>query len=242
MYYSAKYITKWHDTDPTGVMRPSRILEYMQETANLQCREYGMDLNDLFYKEGLGFLLSRLQLRVNTPLHAYEEIEVRTWCPPSRALSFLRCFAILRGGEVVAEALSTWALMDVKNKTLVKVSDFDREFPMGDPIDEATLPKKVRISAAAEMETVGERHIVYSDLDFNFHMNNTKYPDMVCDFLPDMKGKYVSSLSLAYMNEAAYGNTLTVQRTQVGEGEYLLRTVRGDSKVCLEAAIGLKNI
>ena len=84
MYYSAKYITKWHDTDPTGVLRPSRILEYMQETANLQCREYGMDLNDLFYKEGLGFLLSRLQLRVNTPLHAYEEIEVRTWCPPSR--------------------------------------------------------------------------------------------------------------------------------------------------------------
>lgn len=242
MYYSAKYVTKWHDTDPTGVMRPSRVLEYMQETANLQCRAFNMDLNDLFYKEGLGFLLSRLQLRMDAPLHAYEDIEVRTWCPPSRALSFLRCFAILRDGEVVAEALSTWALMDVKNKILVKVTDFNREFPMGDPLDEATLPRKVRISAAAEMETVGERRIVYSDLDFNYHMNNTKYPDMVCDFLPDMKGKFVSSLSLAYMNEAAFEDTLAVQRTEVSEGEYLLRTVRGDGKVCLEAAIGLKNI
>ncbi len=242
MYYSAKYTTKWHDTDPSGIMRPSRVLEYMQETANLQCRDYGMDLNDLFYNEGFGFLLSRLQLRVNVPLRAYEDIEVRTWCPPSRALSFLRCFAILRGGEVVAEALTTWALMDVRNKALVKVSDFDREFPMGDALDEATLPKKVRIPAAAEMGAVGERRIVYSDLDFNFHMNNTKYPDMVCDYLPDMRGKFVSSLSLAYMNEGAFGDTLTVQRSQADEGAYLLRTVRGDGKVCLEAAVELKNM
>ena len=242
MYYSAKYTTKWHDTDPSGIMRPSRVLEYMQETANLQCRDYGLDLNDLFYNEGFGFLLSRLQLRVNVPLRAYEDIEVRTWCPPSRALSFLRCFAILRGGEVAAEALTTWALMDVRNKALVKVSDFDREFPMGDALDEATLPKKVRIPAAAEMDTVGERRIVYSDLDFNFHMNNTKYPDMVCDYLPDMRGKFVSSLSLAYMNEGAFGDTLTVQRSQADEGAYLLRTVRGDGKVCLEAAVELKNM
>lgn len=242
MYYSAKYTTKWHDTDPCGLMRPSRVLEYMQETGNIQCRDYGMDLNDLFHKEGYGFLLSRIQLRMDAPLHAYEDIEVRTWCPPSRALSFLRCFAILRDGEVVAEALSTWALMDVKNKTLVKVNDFQREFPLGDSLNEVTLPKKVRISAAEEMETVGERRIVYSDLDFNYHMNNTKYPDMVCDFLPDMKGKFVSSLSLAYMNEAAFGDTLTVQRSEVSEEAYLVRTVRGDGKVCLEAAIELKKV
>lgn len=242
MYYSSRYTTKWHDTDPTGIMRPSRVLEYMQETGNLQCRDYHMDLNDLFHKEGYGFLLSRLQLRIDQPLHAYEDIEVRTWCPPSHALTFLRCFAILRDGEVVAEALSTWALMDVKHKTLVKVSDFQREFPVGDSLDEATLPKKVRIAASAEMATVGERRIVYSDLDFNYHMNNTKYPDMVCDFLPDMNGKYVASLSLAYMNEAAFRETLTVQRTQTAEDAYLLRTVRGDGKVCLEAAVELKNI
>lgn len=242
MFYSLKYTTKWHDTDPCGIMRPSRLLEYMQETANIQCRDFGMDLNDLFYNEGLGFLLSRLQLRADAPLHAYENIEVRTWCPPSRALSFLRCFTILRDGVVVAEALTTWALMDVKNKALVRVNSFNREFPEGESLDEATLPKKVRIPATAEMDTVGERRIVYSDLDFNFHMNNTKYPDMVCDFLPDMKGKFVSSLSLAYMNEGAFGDTLSIQRSLSENGDYLLRTVRGDGKVCLEAAVGLKNI
>lgn len=241
MYYQQSYTTKWHDTDPSGGMRPSRVLEYMQETANLQCRAYGMDLNDLFYQEGLGFLLSRLQLRMDAPLHAYEDIEVRTWCLTSRALSFLRCFSILREGKVVAEALTTWALMDVKNKTLVKVSDFQREFPMGDALDEATLPKKIRIPAAMEMETVGERQVVYSDLDFNFHMNNTKYPDMICDFLPDLRRQFISSLSLAYMNEAPFGDTLTLQRTQTSEA-HLVRALRSDGKICVEAAVEMKNI
>ena len=130
MYYAKSYTTKWHDTDACGFLRPTRLREYMQETANLQCRDYGMDLNDLFYEKGLGFLLSRSQIRIDAPLRAYEDIDVRTWCPPSRALSFLRCFQILRGGEVVAEALTTWALMDAGRKTLVKVTDFDGEFPV----------------------------------------------------------------------------------------------------------------
>ena len=154
MYYSETYTVKWHDTDHNDVMRPSRLLEYMQETGNHQCRDYGMDLNTLFHERGMGFLLSRIRIRVYAPIHAYEEIEVRTWCPPSRGLSFLRCFAVLRGGEVVAEASSTWALADARNKTLVKVSDFEAEFPTGDPIDEANLPKNIRIPRDLEMELV----------------------------------------------------------------------------------------
>lgn len=244
MYYAKTYTTKWHDTDACGVLRPSRLLEYMQETANLQCRDYGMDLNTLFYEEGLGFLLSRSQVRIDTPIRAYEDIEVRTWCPTSRALSFIRNFAVLRDGVVIAEALTTWALMDVHQKTLVRVKDFDREFPMGDPLDEATLPKKIRIAASFEMETVGHRRIVYSDLDFNRHMNNTRYPDMVCDFLPDMEGKYVSSLSLAYMHEAAFGDDITVARLPVADktGYWWVRTTNPSGMICLEAEIGLKQI
>ena len=244
MYYSETYTTKWHDTDACGVMRPSRLLEYMQETANHQCRAYGMDLNDLFFDEGLGFLLSRIMIRIDAPLRAYEDIEVRTWCPPSRGLTFARCFSVLRGKEVVAEASSTWALADVKNKKLIKVSDFRREFPDGDPIDPTTLPRQVRIPASREMEVVGERRIVYSDLDFNRHMNNTKYPDMICDFLPDMQGKWVKGMSLFYMNEATFGDVVTVQRVAEDDrpDAYLLRTVRGDGTVCLEAEMELAEI
>ncbi len=241
MYYSQTYTTKWHDTDPAGYLRPSALLVYMQETGNLQCRASGCDLNRMFHEEGLGFLLSRIMIRVDEPLHAYEDIEVRTWCPTSRGLTFLRCFSVLRDGKVVAEAASHWALMDMRARKLVRVSDFDRPFPVDEPIDEETLPRRVHIPPKTEMDAVGERRIVYSDLDFNNHMNNTRYPDMVCDFLPGMDGRWVQTLSLSYLREAAYGDTLTVFRAPVADQEhtYRIRTARPDGTVCLEAEIGL---
>ena len=244
MYYSAHYKTKWHDTDGDGILRPSALLVYMQETANIQCREYGMDLNDLYRMEGKGFLLSRMMVRILAPLHAYEDIEVRTWCIDNKGYNFIRCFTVYRGGEQVALAVSHWALMDINEKKMIRTTDFRRDFPYGDLPDEALLPARVRIPAATDMEAVGQRTIVYSDLDFNRHMNNTRYPDMICDFLPSMDGRRVTSLSLSYLREAAFGDTLTVSRASMeGEGEgYLIRTTRPDGAVCLEAAVELSDI
>ena len=124
MFHAESYNLLWHDADQTGQVRPSALLRYMQETANRQCRGWGYDLDRLFRAEGQGFLLARLQLTAYAPLHAYEDIEVRTWCPLSRGYTFLRCFRVLRGGETVAEALTTWALMDTRQHTLLKDTDF----------------------------------------------------------------------------------------------------------------------
>ena len=244
MYYSQTYKTKWHDTDGGGFMRPSALMVYMQETANVQCREYGMDLNDLHDKEGKGFLLSRMMVKVFAPLHAYEDIEVRTWCIDNRGYNFIRCFSVHRDGETVALAVSHWALVDIHDGKMIRTTDFRRDFPYGEMPDESVLPRRIRIPAGVEMESVGERRIVYSDLDFNRHMNNTKYPDMICDFLPTMDGKWVSSLSLSYLREAAFGDTLTIHRAAVADASdtYLIRTTRPDGAICLEAEAEIRKV
>ncbi len=241
MYYSQTYKTKWHDTDACGYLRPSALLMYMQETANLQCRDWNCDLNRLFHEEHLGFLLSRIAVRVDAPLHAYEDIEVRTWCGESRGLTFLRAFSVHREGRLVAEAMSHWALVDISTRKLVRARDFDRPFPIGNLPDETRLPPKAHIPAQTPVEAVGKRTIVYSDLDFNRHMNNTKYPDMFCNFLPGMPGRWVRSLSLSYIREATFGDILHVSRT-VSEDDpdtYLFRTTRLDGELCTEAMISL---
>ena len=75
-------------------------------------------------------------------------------------------------------------------------------------------------------------------------MNNTKYPDMICDFLPSMDGKWVRTLSLSYLREAAFGDTLAIHRGLVADtpDAYLIRTTRPDGAVCLEAEIGLSDL
>ena len=235
MKFSSYYTVKWHDTDANRRVRPSCILMYMQETANNQLRASDMDLDRLRDEKGLGFLLSRVSLCIYRQLYAYDEIEVQTWICEGKGLSFNRCFRILRGEEIIAEAFTTWGLMDLNGRKLVRQENFEYPFGGDDPIS-LSLPVRFRLPSVGEMEKVGERTIVYSDLDYNGHMNNTKYPDMLCDFTPNVMGCEVVGMSLSYLQEAAFGKTLSIYHKEL-EGEHLFRTVDPDGNICLEAKL-----
>ena len=230
MYYSTHYKTKWHDTDGDGVMRPSALLVYMQETANIQCREYGMDLTDLHHVEGKGFLLSRIMVKIFAPIRAYEDIEVRTWCIDNKSYDFIRCFAVYRGDEMMALAVSHWALLDIHEKKMIRTTDFRRDFPFGELPDESDLPKRERIPNKLEMEEAGQRTLVYSDLDFNRHMNNTKYLEWAMDLLP---GSFhaehpLKGFTVCYLNEARESDRVTLHHGVDETGVLLVDATRPD--------------
>lgn len=243
MYFTHTYNTLWHDAGPSGVLRPSALLRYMQETGNRQCRAFGYDLDTMFREDHMGFILARLRMRVLTPLRPYGDIEVRTWCPPSRGVTFLRCFSILQDGVTAAKAMSYWALVDAENKRFLRVTEFDRPFPDGEALPEDDLPLIARLSPAiaSGMEQVGSRTVAFSDIDFNRHMNNTRYPDVACDALPAeaLDGRYVSELSVSFLKEAPLGETLSVFRAADAEaaGQWLVRGIRSDGQTCFDAVV-----
>ena len=235
MLYTEKYPVRWHDTDANREMRPSEVLAYMQECANHQFRTHAKTLDRMRDEDGVGFILSRIAIDFLAPIRAYEQIEVRTATCEGRALCFPRRFEILRDGEVVARAMSHWAMVNVRDRSLLRVADAPLSF--GDePEIEVSAPIRFRAPRELVFEQVGERRIGYADLDYNMHMNNTKYPDTVCDFLPDPLGVRVTGMSLAYHREAAYGDLLAVERATDGEGNFYIRTKK-DGVICLEAFV-----
>lgn len=239
MKYTHHFHVKWHDTDANREVRPSQILMYMQETANLQLQANGMPLDELRDVQGLGFLLSRISVRMYEPLYAYDEIDVQTWICESRGLSFNRCFCILKDGRVVAEAYSVWGLMNLRERRLMKVDEFSFNFPGDEPL-EPDMPRRVHFPRAVPLDEAGERTIRYCDIDYNGHMNNTRYPDMLCDFLPDVFSKRVVGFTLSYLHEATYGHTLKVYRVATENG-FLFRTVDAGNVVCLEAYLQVED-
>jgi YbgC/YbaW family acyl-CoA thioester hydrolase len=221
--YCEHYTVKWHDTDANRMVTPSHILAYMQETANQHLASNGMTLDELRDRHGLAFLLSRITLRFYLPLHADDKITVQTWVCESRGLSFLRCFRVLRDEEIMAEAYSTWGLLNLKELKLMPVTAFPYDIEP-DPALTGELCARVRIPQIAGMEQVGARKIVYSDIDYNGHMNNTHYPNMLCDFTPDILSKNVTGFTLSFLHEAAFGHTLKVYRSEREGGGYFFRT------------------
>ena len=234
----------WYDTDANRILRPSRLQVYMNETASIQCEQMGLPLDSLRDEKGLAFILGSISTKILSPIHTSDEIEVSTWCKRAHGYSFIRYFEVKRGGEAVALAQSVWALIDINEKRMVKADEnFNEFFPIDEPIPSEMLPKKLRIPRDATLSHVGERKILFSDIDYNMHMNNTKYPDMISDFIPDSEKYRISEISLSYINEAHYNDTLTVTRSEINDdGEILLRALTSAGSTCLEAGIKIERV
>lgn len=250
MKFTAKYTSNWHDTDAHRIVRTGKLVTYMQETANRQCEASGLSLEKLRDEKGLGFILGAISIKVYKPLFAYEDFEVSTWCKAARGYIFNRYFEIKRGEDVIAAAATTWVLIDINNKTMIRADSmegmFDR-FYYDEPIDPATLPKKPHIPKETLLFEVGKRKIFYSDIDYNMHMNNTHYPDMICDYLDEMTSVCpayrVGAMSLSYIKESHLGATLTVFRSEKdADGNIFMRTRNEQGESCLDAIVTLTAI
>lgn len=235
MEYRMKTEVDVHDVDYNGVAKTSSIMRYMQTAAQCQLTEGGMSYDNL-KKNNRAFILSRLKLEILKPMRAYAPLTAVTYPCESRGYSFLRCYALESDGEVVARAISVWALIDTESRGLVKVNDFDLGLPI--------LPKNELVLAAMKLPTtlmdVGGYGVHYGDVDQNRHMNNTKYPDMYSNYLP-LEGKMIRSITINYANEAQIGEKLRVLRAEE-DGLFYFRTVRSDGKVNSEAQIELCDI
>ena len=141
----------------------------------------------------------------------------------------------------MAEATSVWALIDLRDGSLVKVEDMPYHIEPEDAITLPDLPLRLRMPKPEQMELLGTRRIVYSDIDYNGHMNNTRYPDMLCDFVPGICQKRACGMVVSYRKEAAFGHTLRVFGTKTHDG-YLICTLDEDDAVCTEALLQLSDI
>lgn len=239
MKWREEYQVDSHDLDYNGVARASALVRFMQESANSQCRHMGPSLESLRDEEGLAFLLSRFSAGFYATVFAYDKLSVETWGVESRGFSFHRCYRIFRGDSVVAEACAVWALVDVRSRRPVRVSEYKPGFTYDDMLA-LDLPSRIVFPAASPLKLVGEHTVSYGETDFNMHMNNTRYSDMLCDTV-DMQKKRIARMSLSFLNEARLGETVNIYSVHHGENDFF-RTVRTDGKVNVEAQITFDDI
>ena len=235
MEYRMKCEVDVHDVDFNGVAKTSSIMKYIQSAAQSQLTANGMSYDNLKAAKR-AFIISRFKLEILRPLSAHTPLTAITYPCESRGYSFLRCYALECDGEIVAKAISVWALVDTESRALVKVRDFE--------LGLETLPQNELILCAmklpAMMTDICGYGVHYGDVDQNMHMNNTKYPNMYSNFLP-LNGKMIRSIAINYSAEAQIGDKLRVQRGEA-DGYYYFRTVRSDGRVNSEAQIKLCDI
>jgi acyl-ACP thioesterase len=227
-----------HDLDFNGVARASALIRYMQEAANSQLYHCGPS-GETLRADGKAFLVSRFSAGFYTKISAYERIEVQTWGCESRGFSFNRCYRVLREGEIVAEASSVWALIDIETRHPLRVTEFAPGFTTEEMLA-LDVPPRIVFPKNETLRIVGDHTVSYGELDVNMHMNNTRYTDMLCDKI-DMTDKRIYRLSINFINEAKYRDSVNIY-TATQRDDIYFKTVRTDGKTNVEAQITLGDL
>lgn len=218
-----------------GVLRPTSLLAYLEDVGGAEMEAYPPSNDDLRARN-MGFIASRIVIRIHKELREGMEVTLETWATDSRGLSFNRCYRVMHDGEVAVEVYSVWALLNFAEHKLLRITDLEPVGGEPEPPLTLDIPLRTRMPSAEELTEVAKRPVYYSDTDLNGHFNNTKYLNMLCDFVPGIDKKPLRGINISYVNEAPFGDTLTVFAKVDGDTVYF-KTLRSDGKINCEAVL-----
>ncbi len=203
------------DCDMKGTWRLSAVLESMQEAAGAHSLLLGCGREELLRKN-IVWVLSRSELHMERYPHTGEKITLHTFPMPNRICFFPRYYIFTdEHGEMVGKAGTLWLLLDLETRKMLPPGDVARLIPDNrDLAVPMNLPATVGNLQGEEFVT--EYTPVYTDLDVNGHVNNTRYADWLCNTLgiEQMSHSEPETVIFNYNHEILPGQRITLHRIQ----------------------------
>ena len=209
--------------DPSGKLRWSALADMMQEVAwkHADSRDFGQKLFEL----GLMWVLSRFEIKVHQMPSWGDKIIIKTAGRGIHKLFALREFLVEDvHGNILAEAMSAWLLLDIKSKRPLRPAQALRSELFNPNRDETLNSEKIVVGELNETGTF--IRVRYSDLDMNNHVNNVSYIRWVEDFCFEKELPF-SDLLINYVSEATLGEEIELMFNRSNENTYIVGICKG---------------
>ncbi len=238
-HYEKQITIPDYQCDIHGEMKLSSVLKQIQRVSNQHLEEMGFSYQDL-WKENIVFLLARMALRCHRSPRSEEEIKIKTNPQINKGAQLLRRIEFWsQKGELLLEAQSSWLMVNPVTRKILRPSAFPFEIP-GDSSNYEPSLDEIKTKCPKDLAEIsqGEKMVQYSDLDCNYHLNNTVYADMVCNLLPyeEMEKKRWQEFAIHYRKEAVMGDAISLGLFRQGEYRYYIQGNKGETS-CFEASI-----
>jgi medium-chain acyl-[acyl-carrier-protein] hydrolase len=212
--FKKKYHIELSDVDFTKALRLSSLFNYFQDISSEAVENLGIGINTLERDFGVAWILIRVRTDIiRNPVWG-EEITIETWHQESKKLEFERDYIVRdSNGNIIASAVSTWVIVDIKTREIRKTDLLSFNYPPN--IKERAIDCKLgKLKPFGQKEVVYKKAIGYSDIDFNGHINNSKYIDyaMDCFSVENHMNYGVKSIEINYISEALPGDIIVLYR------------------------------
>lgn len=165
------------------------------------------------------FLLSRVAMRIHQYPKMNDVLTVTTWEDGAKAAHVRRNYEMTNAeGISCISAKSEWLIVNPETRRILRPSTFTaKKFLTSTKQIDCPSCRKINLPSE-DLEKLGERKIVYSDLDGNGHLFSGRYGDIIWDALPECyQNRNLREFYINYSKEAVKGETLQLVGHQEGD-------------------------
>lgn len=209
-------------------LKPSALLDLMQQVATNQCDELALDWQTMANK-GLLWAVTRTHVQLLRQPVPSSTITVETWPGKASRVAYPRSTVGYDDqGNELFRGISLWVLMDLHTRKLVLPGKSGLELPGIERGGELAVPGSL---APVKLEGQAQRTVRYSELDRNGHMSNTRYLDWMEDLLPSAfhREHPLMDFTVTYLSEAREGQTVDMSYALGPDGVLRLEATHADT-------------
>ena len=236
--FSKDYTITCYEADANQLMRPTAMLDLMQEAANVNASTLGFGYDEMM-NSNTAWVLSRIHVKFNNTPKWRDEVNLKTWHKGVSKLFYLRDFILSdKEGNPMVLATTSWLIIDMNTRRLVRNSDLALSDTAMHAIE--TPADKVVVPVDIEPELVRKHPVTWSEIDTNGHVNNVKYAVWAIDAVKqeDIKERPLKELLINYDAEVMPGDVVKISRvrqeTEEGIVYYITGKVSDKQNFCVK--------
>ncbi len=205
------YRVEPQDVDYTLRATISSLGAAILNTAGVDAHGKGFGV-DALNVDNHSWVLSRMAIEFDRRPEQYADYTVATWINEYGRVLSTRNFTLTDVvGLQFGRAVTQWAMIDLKSRTAVDLSW------VGDAHSDALVNAPSPMAKPCKIRQVtptlcSDHKVVYSDIDFNRHVNTMRYIEMMLDMLPVelLVQEAPVRLDIHFLHECLLGQTLTI--------------------------------
>lgn len=211
--YEKDYQLTTNDINVYGDITPSATLNILQDISCEDAFNLGCDFSTSLSKDAI-WVLTRSLYKINPiKFHPYMKLKVYTWPNKNEKFSVNRNYIIKdkESDEIILKGIFKWAIISYSKRRILPSNTLVDE-SLVYPIETA-LEDKIEAIQVDEKLLINEYKfkVMFSMLDQNGHMNNTKYLEQLLNACPLEEDEKITSLLSNYIKELPYEHNITIK-------------------------------
>lgn len=209
--WTDRYAIGWHDADASGYLSPVAICKYLMESAGHHAEHLAFGYKAASQRDEI-WVVVQLVVKMEAYPRWGSDCIVETWAYGAEGMYAFREFHIRdTEGHILGSSSSRWMVID-KNTHRPQPMEIVRDALHLAIPEKALKERPDKIPSPSGTLTSRKYEVAYSDIDYNKHVNNTKYVEWVLDTIPMDRHQThrIRMFHVNYLAEVFYGETIHI--------------------------------